>query len=245
MIMFVNKEIKTDSGSSNSSDHDGTGGDRNMVFGDQSIDMTSSDCDEADIDVVFDEETINNAARKYSNANRDGYYDSDHHESETDGQQQQQQQQQPETPLREDIDPLAVFSKIVREMAVQQIKPYAEKFPTGTVENVGVAAATVLVAQLILRRSSKRHVVLGRACAVLLSSVAGISFGSVLTREAILGNVHNKKTLVLACKDIASRAFGNLKRKVLSSKAKSFLAMTILLLISQRKQANTGGSKIR
>ena len=148
-----NIEIKTDSGSSNSSDHDG-GGDRNMVFGDQSIDMTSSECDEADIDVVFDEETINNAARKYSNANRDVYYDSDHHESETNGQQQQQQQQS-ETPLHEDIDPLAVFSKIVREMAVQQIKPYAENFPAGTVENVGVAAATVLVAQLILRQGSR------------------------------------------------------------------------------------------
>jgi hypothetical protein len=238
------KEINVDS-SSNSSDNGGGGG--NMVFGDQSIDLTSSDCDETDIDVVFDEETINNAARKYSNANRnDIYHDSDHRgvdQTATHGMQSEtNEQQQAETSMHDDIDPLAVFSKIVREMAVQQIKPYAESFPTGTMENVGVVAATVFVAQLILRRSSKRHLVLGRICAVLLSSIAGVSFGTVLTREAILGKVHDKKSLVLACKEIASRAFGNMQRKVLSSKTKSFLAMAILLLISRRKHSNTAGT---
>ncbi|KAG7365219.1 hypothetical protein IV203_038422 [Nitzschia inconspicua] len=142
----------------------------------------------------------------------------------------------PEIPMHE-TNPLAVFATILKEMAYDQLKPYAEAFPRSAVENAGMAAATMLFLQLLSRRHSKRHVTLGRLVAVALSSVATISFGSILTREAILGHIHDNQSLKVACRDILLRLAEKMKRNVLSNKTKSFLAMAVLLILGKSPKA--------
>jgi hypothetical protein len=154
-------------------------------------------------------------------------------------------------------NPLTVFATILKDMAHEQIiKPYAEAYPISTVENIGIVAAmaAVLVTamQLVVRQSSSRHnTIMSRfipttttaaattTAVVLSSSVTAVTlFGSILAREAILGNIYNQQSMKLACTEILSRVMNKVKRKIIPSynKTKTFLAMLILLLLLQRKK---------
>lgn len=145
-------------------------------------------------------------------------------------------------------NPMKVFATILKDIAHEQfIQPYANAFPQSTVENVGIAAiATSLAIHLLLgnRRSSssssQRHMMrmtMGRVITyTALSSVAMISFGSIFTREVILGNIHDQQSMKLVCREMLSRIVNKIKRNVLSNKTKSFLAMVILLLLRKKPQ---------
>ncbi|KAG7346171.1 hypothetical protein IV203_005239 [Nitzschia inconspicua] len=212
--------------------------------GDISIETNSTYCDgpfmedDQQDEVIFDEETVRNARglsfhfEKEKEMSPIDDVDDEATERHCPKQRESSSPVAPEIPMHE-TNPLAVFATILKEMAYDQLKPYAEAFPRSAVENAGMAAATMLFLQLLSRRHSKRHVTLGRLVAVALSSVATISFGSILTREAILGHIHDNQSLKVACRDILLRLVEKMKRNVLSNKAKSFLAMAVLLILGK------------
>jgi hypothetical protein len=209
--------------------------------GDISIDTNSTYCDGGEMeydrheDVIVDGETVRRArGLSFQYEEEDAEESSSAHAEHQSLKSQQQSNESSSRPTEcHESNPLAVFVTILKGIAHEQIKPYAEAFPRSTVENVGMTAATALVLQLILRRSSKRHVTLGRLVAAALSSIAAVSFGSILTREAVLGHVHDKTSLQLVCRDMVMRLMDKLKRNVLSNKAKSFLAMAVLLILGK------------
>ena len=119
---------------------------------------------------------------------------------------------------------------------MESAMPYAESFPASKAENLGMTAVGIqLVLYLLLqRRRQSGSMLWQRLAAVALSSVAAASFGSVLAQEAILGKVYDKRSLQLACRGMLSRIVAKLKGRVLSSKAKSFLAMLVLILMARK-----------
>jgi hypothetical protein len=162
-----------------------------------------------------------------------------HNPSSTTSSIPEQPPPQPQLPHMQQ-NPLTVFTSILKDIAQEQIiKPYATAFPQSTVENVGIVAMATTLAipllQLPWRRSShhqQRHnnndnnnnnnnntIMMTHVIAyIALSSVTIVSFGSILTREVILGNIHDKQSMKLACRDMVLRIMNKIKRNVLSNK---------------------------
>jgi len=127
-------------------------------------------------------------------------------------------------------DPVEVFFRILRNMAMQRIQSYAKAFPRSQIENLGIAAAMTLGIRLTLWRPSYNR------SPLVCAGITALSFGAILSREAILGNIYNKQSMQLVCKDIASSILDKLKGK--SSSKRSFFAMLALALFCRRKQGS-------
>merc|ERR1712238_261288 len=104
-----------------------------------------------------------------------------------------------ETEGLDQADPLVIFFRIVQQMARNKLKRYAEALPRSKIENIGIAAAAAFGIQLTLWRSSKKFSLIEYCCA----TIATISFGTILSREAFLGNIHDKQTMQIFYKDFA------------------------------------------
>jgi hypothetical protein len=150
---------------------------------------------------------------------------------------EQQSTQEPhcQPPGNDLIDPVATMFSILREMAFEQIKPSIQSFPESTVENVGLTAALALAFQLLLRMRCRRSL-LGSLSAVSLSAVASAAFSTILARHAMLGNIHDRQTLQLVGKAIASRSLQKLKdMATYKGRWQGVLAMMVLILVGRRK----------
>lgn len=133
-------------------------------------------------------------------------------------------------------DPVEVFFRILRKMAMDRIRSYAEALPRSQIENVGIVASMALGIRLSLRRASYDRAPL------LCAGIAALSFGTIISREAILGNIYNKQSMHIVCKDIASSILDKLKKRKYSSK-KTFFAMVTMLIFCRRKQGNMGAPR--
>ena len=204
-------------------------------------DKSTSDCDIAEIDEqerdfhyshIVEESLHNTRGPNYSyHRNK---FNSFEDEIIPGSSEPKAQERQGNTEGSNQTDPLTVFFRILQKLALKKIRPYAEALPRSKIENLGITAAVALGIQLALRRSSKKSPLVGSFCV----GIATLSFGTILSREAILGNVHNKETMQLACKGIASRILNRLKGKSLSNKA--FFAMLSLVIFCRGKQATRG-----
>lgn len=126
-------------------------------------------------------------------------------------------------------DPVVVFFRILRNMALQRIRSYAKTLPRAKIENVGMAAASALAVQLALRRSAFRR------SPLICAGITTLSLGTILSREAILGNIYSKESMKNISKDIASRLLKRLKETSPSKRA--FFGMLALLLLCKKKRA--------
>jgi hypothetical protein len=141
--------------------------------------------------------------------------------------------QPPENDL---IDPVAAMFSILREMAFEKIKPSIQSFPESTAENVGLTAALALGLQLLLRMRCRRTL-LGSISAVSLSAVASAAFSTILLRHVMLGNIHDRQTLQLVGKAIASRSLQKLKdMATYKGRWQGVLAMIVMILVGRRKK---------
>jgi len=128
-------------------------------------------------------------------------------------------------------DPVAIFFQILQRMARAKIESCAKALPQSKIENIGVAAAVAFGIQLALRRrSSKRSHLLTKLCV----GVATVSLGTILSREAILGNVYDRQTLQNFGREFAVRILNRIKEQ--SASYKSAFAMLVLILSSRMKQ---------
>jgi len=133
-------------------------------------------------------------------------------------------------------DPLAVFFRILQNMAQKKLKTYAEAVvPRSKIENIGIASAAAFGIQLALRRRHKKQ---SHLIEYVCASIATMSFGTILTREAFLGNIHDRQTMQIVCKDLASSIMKKIKEK--SASNKSLFAMIVLVIFCRRKQVAKG-----
>ena len=142
--------------------------------------------------------------------------------------------QGPGTQWSNQPDPVSVFLRILQDMARKKLKTCAEGIPRAEIETVGIASVVALGVQFALFRKSKKSRLFSKLCA----SVAALSFGTVLSREAILGNVHDKETLKVFGRDFAVRILKTIKEK--SASYKSILAMIVLIVSGRIKQVTRG-----
>lgn len=133
-------------------------------------------------------------------------------------------------------DPMLVLFRIIQEMIQKKLKTCAEAIPQSKIENIGIAAAVAFGIQLALRRSTKKSLIVEYFCA----SIATVSFGTVLSREAFLGNIYDKQSMQTFGKDVASRMLNKIKKKPASHK--SLFSMIVFFIVVRMKMFKKGGS---
>jgi hypothetical protein len=99
-----------------------------------------------------------------------------------------------EDPSHGVTDPVAVMFSILRELACERMKPYIQSIPESALENVGISATLALALQLVVIIRSKRSF-LSSLSALALTGIATGAISTVLARHAVLGDIHNKKSL--------------------------------------------------
>lgn len=104
-----------------------------------------------------------------------------------------------------------IFLWTLKDLAMEQIRPYVEAVPQSDTENVGITAIVALTAQLVLWQNSRSFLLLGNVSALTLSSIAMLSFGAINLCQAFLGAIHDKETLEIVCKEVAYRSWETLK----------------------------------
>lgn len=135
-------------------------------------------------------------------------------------------------------DPATVFLKILKRMMIQKMKPYARSIPQSTIENVGITSVIVALGMKLIecrkqkslqRQQSRFYSLIGP---LICAGIASVSFGTILSKEIILGNISDKQTLILVCNDIVSRLVHKIKGNlVISNKRKrGLLAMLLFML---------------
>ena len=144
------------------------------------------------------------------------------------------EKQRGDTEWMDQADPVSVFFRILQDMARKKLKNYAERLPRSNIETIGITAVAAFGIQLALLRSSKKSRLLAKLCA----GIATLSFGTVLSREAVLGNVYDKETLQMFGRDLATRILDKIREK--SASYKSLLAMLVLIILSRRRQVSKG-----
>eukprot|EP00536_Pseudo-nitzschia_multiseries_P002325 jgi/Psemu1/5292/gm1.5292_g len=133
------------------------------------------------------------------------------------------------------LDPLAIFFRIVRNMALQRIKSCARALPRSRIETLGVTAAVAMGIQLALRRRAHRR------SPLICAGIAALSAGTLLSREAMLGNIYDAQSMKIVCKDTALRMLEMVKGKCAAKK--QFVAMLVLNNESARANRTALNSK--
>ena len=149
-------------------------------------------------------------------------------------------QERPRQPHHRSDNPVELLFNIVRDMVMERIKAPVENLPVSTIENAGTAALVGVGIQLLLRfrttNSKKRSSSMASTlCTIALSSVASMSFGSILVREAALGRIYDKATMQIACQHIVSRLWTNMRSNMLANKTKSAFAFIVLYFVGRKR----------
>lgn len=140
-------------------------------------------------------------------------------------------------------DPMIVLLKIVRDMALEQFKPYFAAIPESTPEIMGAIALAALSAQTVLRFRSK-PTMLSTASSIVLTSLATGSFSTILVRHALLGTIKDGQTLQLVCKEILFRMWSRLKNAALKNRRlRNTLALGILSFLGKSQLQHSGQTK--
>lgn len=213
---------------------------------DHGSEISTSDCDITDIpeqeedDFFLQPPTAETNLRKISSGRSfgdDEYLcrDTDRHPEPV-----QNQTKLPQ-PMASESDCMTEFLTILKDLALERLRPHVAAMPMAAIENLGIASIVALAIQLLLGRKLKSTRLLGVMSALLFSSTATFSFGAIVFRQAIL----DEKTLQLACKDVAFRVWDKLKAEVRTKKAKSFVAMMILCIIGRRKCNTTNNLRTK
>lgn len=201
-------------------------------------DKSASDCDTVDIDSrgihETPEETSSESNEPDSCSSPGTFNGCDNERTERSSSEPQaaRERRGGSTEFLNQADPLVVFFRILKKMAQTKVQTYAKALPRSKIETIGTAAAVAYGLQLALRRrpSSKKANLLGYLCA----SIATISFGTILSREAVLGNIYNRQTLQMVCKDVGASILSQIKQK--SASSKKLFAMLVLVLFCRRKR---------
>jgi hypothetical protein len=157
--------------------------------------------------------------------------DTDHHPDHVEEEKKLPQR------MASESDPMTEFVRILKDLATQRLRSHVRAMPVVAIENLGMASIAALAIQSLLGRKSKATRLLGATSAVIFSSIATFSFGAIVSRHVILGTIHNKKTLQLACKDVAVRVWDKLKAEIRTRKTKTFVAMVVLCMIGRQKRS--------
>ena len=170
-------------------------------------------------------------------------------------------------------DNIAVFCKILQKMILQKLQPCAESLQQSQskIENVGITSAMIAIGiQYIAfrqrRQQQRQHQhqhqhqrsyynnnmtfpfpsssLLG---SIFCASIATMSFGTILSKEVILGNIYNKQTMQRSCYDITSRIVNRLKGQakqiitIPKNKKERFIAaMFVLVLFCHNRRHRQG-----
>jgi hypothetical protein len=226
------------------------GSNRRSVM-DHGSEISTSDCDVADIldheddddssldSPTFEATSLRNATRGRSfGDDGDLGSDAEHEQEQQPHTTSQRYRQPPMTQQRQEADdPLTVYLRILKDLAMERIRPHVEAFPHQSVlENVGTASIGALAVQLFLRRNSKSAPSpLATLSAWTLSSIATLSFGAIVSRQTFLGTIHDGASLQRSCNEIAVRVWHRLKGKLRTRQSKAFVAMLVLFMIGRRK----------
>mmetsp|Transcript_24450 Transcript_24450/g.57778 ORF Transcript_24450/g.57778 Transcript_24450/m.57778 type:complete len:399 (-) Transcript_24450:2317-3513(-) len=127
-------------------------------------------------------------------------------------------------------DPAAVFFRILRNMAVQRIRSGARALPRSSIESLGITSTVVMGIQLVLRRRAHKR------SQLICAGIAALSFGTLLSREAILGNIYDAQSMKLVCHETVLRILEKVKGKCAAKK--QFCAMLVLVLLCGRRQSS-------
>ena len=155
---------------------------------------------------------------------------------------------------------VAVFCKILQKMILQKLQPCAESLQQSQskIENVGITSAMIAIGiQYIAFRQRRQQQqrqhqhqrsyynnnmtfpfpsssLLG---SIFCASIATMSFGTILSKEVILGNIYNKQTMQRSCYDITSRIVNRLKGQakqiitIPKNKKERFIAAMFVLVL--------------
>ena len=133
-------------------------------------------------------------------------------------------------------DPVMVMFSIVKDMAIEKVRPLFASIPESRVELVGSLAAIGMCAQFLLRFRRERSM-LGTFSALCLSGTAAGAFTTMLVRHAVLGTVHDLHSLKMVSVAILSRSFDRLKWLIAKDKRwQSALALVVLSLFGKSTQ---------
>lgn len=143
-------------------------------------------------------------------------------------------------------DPVAVLFSILRDMAIEKMRPLFASIPDSKVEVVGAVAAMGLCAQMLLRWRSNRST-LGSISALCLTGATVGAFSTVLLRHAILGSVYDIKSLKIVSAATLSRSLERIKQVLCDNNKKRWrgtLALIILGIIGRKRAIREPASQI-
>ena len=131
-------------------------------------------------------------------------------------------------------DPVLEMLKIVRDIAMDKLRPMFASIPETKMEIMGTVAALGFCAQMVVRARSKRSLV-GTMIGMGLSGTAAGAFGTVLLRQAMLGSIQDLPSFKLFSSMILSRALQRIKSLIAKDKRMSSLVAFIILAMVGRK----------
>jgi uncharacterized membrane protein YeaQ/YmgE (transglycosylase-associated protein family) len=146
------------------------------------------------------------------------------------------QRHQPMPPPGIPTDPVLEMLKIVRDIAVDKLRPWFASIPENEMEILGTVAAVGLCAQMIMRTRSKRSF-FGTLIAMGLSGTVAGAFCTVLLRQTILGSIRDYSSFNLVSSAVLSRSLQRIKGFVTKDKRISTaVALFVLALVGQKNQ---------
>jgi hypothetical protein len=163
-------------------------------------------------------------------------------------------------------DNVTVFCKILQKMMIQKLQPCAESIQQSQskIENVGITSTMIVIGMQYIafrQRRQRQHQhqqkrsynnmflfpsssLLG---SIFCASIATMSFGTILSKEVVLGNIYNKQTMQRSCNDITSRIVNRLKGQakqiitIPKNKKERFIAaMFVLVLFCHNRRHRQG-----
>lgn len=142
-------------------------------------------------------------------------------------------------------DPTAVMFRILRDKAMEKVRPLFVSIPESKLEILGTVAAFGLCSQFLLRFRSTRSLS-GSIGALLLSGTAFGAFSSVLLRQAVLGSIHDLDSFKLVSATMLSRSLQRFKNLITNNKwCQSVLSLIILSMIGRQRRIKTSKAHTR
>jgi len=145
-----------------------------------------------------------------------------------------QRQQQLMPPPGIPTDPVMEMLKIMRDIAIDKLRPVFASIPETKMEIMGTVAALGFCAQMVLRARSKGSL-FGTVIGMGLSGTAAGAFCTVLVRQAMLGSIRDLSSLKLVSSVILSRSMQRIKNLIANDKRMSaVLALLVLSLVGRK-----------
>ena len=131
-------------------------------------------------------------------------------------------------------DPVMEMLKIMRDIAIDKLRPLFASIPETKVELMGTLAALGFCAQMVLRARSKRSL-FGTMIGMGLSGTATGAFCTVIVRQAMLGSIRDLSSFKLVSSMILSRSLQRIKNLIANDKRMSAVVALIVLTLVGRK----------